>query len=549
MEGQEQLQPMQNLIRNNKRFHKQQVIEDSQCEELPDKEAVEAASQLASARTSGGQAKKQRNKGSLVFVMAEKRPLDSNKYSKARANLALIRESKSRFIYPEIADVQLPTRSRYRSDRRMISTQRFRRSSQSKSTADFLEGVDVQAPIALRGQFGSDPRAIAPHHHSWSTHSKSRLITPMLAATQSSSNVKRDLQSGTFHPQVAATDKNNYGRPPNTNDFRYQSMERSGRINEDCEYKQTISGASPSRRTSKIPSWPQPQTSTPDDAHDNGGKKNKIKGTSGSSSAQWKTAHRTAQLLANQYPSVVSSQLNQQSVMRSRRLGRQENCQEVAATDCSFVVQRDTRHRREMMSTSNMVYDQLPPIQKSSVTSSHLDQHSAIRSYRSSRKYIFQKIPVTDRSFRKQIDTGHRCNVVSTSNMVQDQVVPSQKPSLMSLHLNQHSAMAGRRLGRPEFCRGMLATQGSFNTQNNLSHRRQLLDTNNVVRDQMTPTQKPPVACLHLNHQSAMGDRRLGRQEISKERRQQARRHGVCDGSDGTQDKRVFVHVLKFARK
>ena len=114
--------------------------------------------------------------------MAEKRPLDSNRYSKARANLTLIRESKSRFIYSEIADVQLPTRSGYRLDRRMISTQRPRRSSQSKSTADFLKGVDVQAPIAFRGQFGSDPRAIAPHHHSWSPHSKSRFITPMLAA-------------------------------------------------------------------------------------------------------------------------------------------------------------------------------------------------------------------------------------------------------------------------------------------------------------------------------------------------------------------------------
>ena len=536
MEARKQIQPKQNLCEF---YQQQQAIERFQCDDLSEEEVeTEVANQLGSGRTSGNQVNGQRPKGSLVFVMPQKRPLTRNNYSDARANLVMIPESKSRVIYPEIADLQAPIRSGYRSDPRMISTQRPSRSSQCKSRLDMPEVVDVQASIAFRRRFGSDPRAIAPHHPSWSPQCKNIYITPMLAASQSSSNVKRDLQSGPLQHQAAAMNKNNYGRPLNRNDFRYQSMERSGRINEDCEYKQSVLGALPSRRTSKMPSWPQPQTSTADDAHGNGGKKNEMKATSGSSSAQWKTAHRTAQLLANQYPSVVSLQLNQQSAMRSRRLGRQENCREVAATDRSFIKQRDTRHRREMMSTRNMVCDQLPPIQKSSVTSSHLDQHSAIR--RSSRKYIFQEVPVTSRSFsRTQTDTGHRRSAISTSNMVQDQVVSSQKSSL-----NQHSAMTGRRVGRPEICREMLATERSFNTQNNLVHQRQLLGTNNTVHDQMTPTQKPPVGCLHLNYQSAMGGRRLGRQEICQKRSQQTRRHGVCDGSDSTQDERVFVRVL-----
>jgi len=476
MEARKQIQPKQNL---REFYQQQQAIERFQCEDLSEEEVeTEVANQLGSGRTSGNQANEQRPKGSLVFVIPQKRPLNRNNYSDARANLVLIPESKSRVIYPEIADLQAPIRSSYRSDPRMISTQRPSGSSQCKSRLDMPEVVDVQASIAFRRRFGSDPRAIAPHHPSWSPQCKNIYITPMLTASQSPSNVKRDLQSGPLQHQAAAMNKKNYGRPLNTNDFRYQSMERSDRINEDCEYEQTVLGALPSRRTSKMPSWPQPQTSTPDDAHDNGGKKNKMEATSGSSSAQWKTAHRTTQLLANQYPSVVSLQLNQQSAMRSRRLGRQENCQEVAATDCSFIKQKDTGHRREMMSTRNMVYDQLPPIQKSSVTSSHLDQHSAIRSHRSSRKYIFQEVPVTSRSFsRTQTDTGHRRSVISTSNKVQDQVVPSQKSSL-----NQHSAMAGRRLGRPEICQEMLATEQSCNTQNNF-------------HDQMTPTQKPPAGC------------------------------------------------------
>lgn len=65
-----------------------------------------------------------------------------------------------------------------------------------------------------------------------------------------------------------------------------------------------------------------------------------------------------------------------------------------------------------------------------------------------------------------------------------------------------------------------------------------------MVRDRLTLTQKPSMVCLRLNQASAVGGRRFGRQEICQERSQQTRGHGVCTGSDVSQDQRVFVRVL-----
>lgn len=128
--------------------------------------------------------------------------------------------------------------------------------------------------------------------------------------------------------------------------------------------------------------------------------------------------------------------------------------------------------------------------------------------------------------------------------MVHDQVLPTQKPSVMSLHLHQQSAIAGRRLGRQEICQEVMATEGSFNTQSSIAYREDVLSTSNMVPGRMTLTQKPSMVCLRVNQASAMGGRRFGRQEICQERSQQTRRHGVCTGSDGSQDQQVFVRVL-----
>jgi len=256
----------------------------------------------------------------------------------------------------------------------MISTQRPSQSSQSKSRSDFPEGVEVQACTEFRRGFGPEPRAIAPYPPGCSPQSKSRFILPMLPDGQSSSTDNRVLQSRALYYQAAAAaaaaNKNNYGRPPNTNFVRSQSLESCTTDNDEvctCEHNQTMWGTSSSRRASKLPSWPKPQTSTRNDTQDNGGKKSKMLVTIGSSSAQWKTTPRAVQLLATQHPSVMTSHFNRLSAMTSRRIGRQEICQEMAATDESLIAQRNN-----MMSTRNMVYDELPPRQKPSLTSSHL---------------------------------------------------------------------------------------------------------------------------------------------------------------------------------
>ena len=300
MEARKQLQPKQNL---REFYEQQQAAERFQCEDLPEKVETDEANQLKSATTSGNQANEQRPKGCLVSVMAQKRLLNRHNYSEARANPVLIPESKSRFNYPETADVQLLTRSGYRSDRRMISTQCPSQSSQSKSRSDFPEGVEAQACTEFRRGFGPEPRAIAPYPPDCSPQSKSRFLLPMLPDGQSSSTDNRVLQSLAPYYQAAATaaNKNNYGRPPNTNFFRSQSLESCTTDNDEvctCEHNQTMWGTSSSRRASKLPSWPKPQTSTRNDTQDNGGKKSKMLVTIGSSSAQWKTAPRAVQLLA-----------------------------------------------------------------------------------------------------------------------------------------------------------------------------------------------------------------------------------------------------------
>lgn len=133
----------------------------------------------------------------------------------------------------------------------------------------------------------------------------------------------------------------------------------------------------------------------------------------------------------------MTSQLNQQSVMRGRRLGRQQACREMAATERTFNVEKNTANPCGMVSSKNTVHDVLPPTQQPSGMTSQSNQQSVIRGRCLGRQQPCQEMAATDMPFSMEKNTANPCEMLSSKNTVHNELPPTQPPSVMTSRLNQ----------------------------------------------------------------------------------------------------------------
>ena len=467
---------------------------------------------MGSATTPGQQANGQRHKnGRLVFVMAQKHQPTSPNDPDPRAIRFFVPVSKQRLAFPELSVVQSPM-----GDQKMIALHPPSQSTSSNSTFILPEVTDVQAPTELRRGYGSDLRAIVLQPSSLSPHSKPRFIFPEVARVQTPTEFRRGYGSETTaiaphshgwspqfksrfifpvladvqSPSTVASGGLQSGAPrfqmatANKGDTNIYYLKPQSTERKDRMNEDCECDLTTPSSLSARRTSNKPSWHEPQillpDVEEDSEEKDKMATTNEPLSAQ-NTANRTVNLPPTQQPSVLSLRGSRQSEMRGHLFGRQEICQEMAESEGSLNLKKSTGHRPEAMSTSNMVRERLPPTQRTSVVSSHL---------------------------------------------------------------KSYSVLAGRRLGRQEICREIVATEGSSNKPSDIEYRREAMSTCNTVHDQTARTQKPSVMSLHLNQTTAFGARRLCRREICHERNQRTRRHGVCDGSDSTQHQRVFVRVL-----
>ena len=224
-----------------------------------------------------------------------------------------------------------------------------------------IKMAGTQAPIDVKSADESDTRlAIVTQSSSQSPLPKHIIISPSFSDVQSPSTEVGNgvLRRGTPHLKMSSKNSFNPAQQPN--------MKRK-------IVPHPPSGASPARGTKEVFSWCQLQTLSQDGVHDKGEEKRKM----ATKDKSFRVDKNTEPELppTGQEPSELSSQLNQQSAMRGRRLSRQHVCQEMAAADRSFHVEENTA---------------LPPTQQPSAILSQLNQKSAARGRRLGRQEICQ---------------------------------------------------------------------------------------------------------------------------------------------------------------
>ena len=202
-------------------------------------------------------------------------------------------------------------------------------------------------------------------------------------------------------------------------------------------------------------------------------------------------------------------------------------------------------HWSETMRTNITIDDRMLPNQRLVVDSPHLNQQCAMKGRRVGRQEICPPVEAATGWWSSGMKTNSifQRQMMNISNTDFSQVPKTRQPTMRTPHLEE-CVIRHTRCGGQEICQKILPSGRSFSGQRNTTLTRDMTIARETIPNRALLTRQSLPISSHLTQQSTMYGRQHSQQDVCQQVKQQTRRNGVCNDTDGVQDQRTFLRVL-----